>query len=168
MQYPMMLSKKDSWETPKELFNLLDREFHFTLDPCATPQNAKVKNNYYTKKDNGLIQDWGGQSVFMNPPYGKGGRLIKAWVKKAFDEAHKPHTIVVCLLPCRSDTPWFSSWVLKAKEIRFIKGRLRFSSSKNSAPFPTCIVVFDGSDGSPKLSSLDLRHSTVSSKLDNY
>ncbi|GEA16775.1 DNA N-6-adenine-methyltransferase of bacteriophage [Moorella sp. E308F] len=128
-------SASDEWETPQELFDQLNEEFHFDLDPCATPQNAKCAQ-FFTKKENGLKQDWFG-TVFMNPPY---GREIKQWVQKAYEEAEKGCT-VVCLLPARTDTSWFHDYCLKG-EIRFLRGRLKFGSAKNSAPFPSMIVIF--------------------------
>ncbi len=129
-------SKTDQWSTPNELFNTLNKEFQFTLDPCATKENAKCKK-YYTKKENGLIQDWSNEIVFMNPPY---GRVIKHWIKKAYEESLKG-AIVVCLVPARTDTIYWHNYCLKGK-VRFIKGRLKFGNSKNSAPFPSAIVVF--------------------------
>ncbi len=129
-------SKTDQWSTPNELFNTLNKEFQFTLDPCATKENAKCKK-YYTKKENGLIQDWSNEIVFMNPPY---GREIKHWIKKAYEESLKG-AIVVCLVPARTDTIYWHNYCLKGK-VRFIKGRLKFGNSKNSAPFPSAIVVF--------------------------
>tara|TARA_R100000306_G_C4255724_1_gene82715 strand:- start:54 stop:488 length:435 start_codon:yes stop_codon:yes gene_type:complete len=129
-------SKTDQWSTPNELFNTLNKEFQFTLDPCATKENAKCKK-YYTKKENGLIQDWSNEIVFMNPPY---GREIKHWIQKAYEESLKG-AIVVCLVPARTDTIYWHNYCLKGK-VRFIKGRLKFGNSKNSAPFPSAIVVF--------------------------
>ena len=134
-----MISSKDmSWETPQDFFDKLDEEFHFTLDPCATPETAKCKK-FYTKKDDGLIQDWEGEIVFCNPPYGS---EIKHWVKKCYDESKKPNTIVVMLIPARTDTIYFHQYIYHKAKIRFIKGRLKFSNSRNSAPFPSMIVIF--------------------------
>ncbi|UZQ86018.1 phage N-6-adenine-methyltransferase [Thermoclostridium stercorarium] len=135
----MFSSKTDEWETPQDFFDELDREFNFTLDPCATPQNAKCKK-YYTKAEDGLKQDWQGEVVFCNPPY---GREISKWVKKCYEESKKPDTTVVMLIPARTDTNYFHDYIYgKAKEIRFIRGRLKFGKSKNAAPFPSMVVVF--------------------------
>ena len=135
----MFSSKSDLWATPQEFFDELNAEFNFTLDPCATPENAKCKK-YYTKVEDGLKQDWSGEIVFCNPPY---GREIGKWVKKCYEEAQKPDTIVVMLIPARTDTSYFHDYIYKkAKEIRFIRGRLKFGNSKNSAPFPSMVVVF--------------------------
>ena len=135
----MFSSKTDEWETPQDFFDELDREFNFTLDPCATPQNAKCKK-YYTKTEDGLKQDWQGETVFCNPPYGK---VIKNWVKKCYEESRKPNTTVVMLIPARTDTTYFHEYIYKkAKEIRFVRGRLKFGNSKNGAPFPSMVVVF--------------------------
>jgi len=135
----MFSSKTAEWETPQEFFDELNAEFNFTLDPCATPDNAKCKK-YYTIKENGLKQNWGGETVFCNPPY---GRAIKDWVKKCYEEAQKPNTTVVMLIPARTDTNYFHDYIYgKAKEIRFIRGRLKFGNAKNAAPFPSMVVVF--------------------------
>jgi phage N-6-adenine-methyltransferase len=135
----MFSSKTDLWATPQEFFDELDSEFSFTLDPCATPENAKCKK-YYTKVEDGLKQDWSGEIVFCNPPY---GREIKKWVKKCYMESKKPNTTVVMLIPARTDTSYFHDYIYKkAKEIRFVRGRLKFGNSTNSAPFPSMVVVF--------------------------
>lgn len=129
-------SKSIEWETPQWLFDQLNKEFKFTLDPCATRDNAKCKK-YFTEGMDGLKQDWTG-TVFCNPPY---GRKIGLWVKKAFEEAQKG-VIVVMLIPARTDTKWFHTYIYGQAEIRFIKGRLKFGNSINSAPFPSMIVIF--------------------------
>lgn len=135
----MFSSETDLWATPQEFFNELDKEFNFDLDPCATSENAKC-NKYYTAMENGLKQDWGGHKVFCNPPY---GRAIKDWVKKCYEESLKPNTTVVMLIPARTDTSYFHDYIYhKAKEIRFIRGRLKFGNAKNSAPFPSVVVIF--------------------------
>lgn len=131
-------SLTDEWETPQNFFDDLDAEFHFTLDVCATTANAKC-SKFYTKADNGLTKIWSGERVFCNPPYGK---FIGEWVRKCRVEADKG-TLVVGLLPARTDTRWFHEHIYqKSKEIRFIKGRLKFGNSKNSAPFPSMIIIF--------------------------
>lgn len=131
-------SSRSDWETPPELFSKLDSEFKFTLDVCASDTNAKCKE-YLTADVGGLMQDWGGQVCWMNPPYGKD---ISIWLKKAYDESRKPDTTVVCLIPSRTDTKYWHNFVMQAVEIRFIKGRVRFVGAVSSAPFPSAIVVF--------------------------
>lgn len=123
----MFSSKTDLWATPQDFYDKLNSEFHFTLDPCATPHNAKCVK-FYTKEQDGLRKDWGGNTVFCNPPY---GRDIYAWVRKCFMEAQKINTIVVMLIPARTDTRYFHEFIYhKAREIRFIKGRLKFGGQK--------------------------------------
>jgi phage N-6-adenine-methyltransferase len=134
----MMSSNRGDWTTPQDFFLELDREFHFTLDPCCQPHTAKCKK-YYTPKEDGLSHSWAGETVFMNPPY---GRAIGNWVKKAYEESRTPGTVVVALLPARTDTRWFHDFIYGKAEIRFIKGRLKFGGHKNSAPFPSMVVVF--------------------------
>ena len=133
----MFQSVTPEWETPQDLFDSLDAKYHFDLDPASTDDNAKCKN-HFTVHDNGLSKNWGGQTVWLNPPY---GREIVKWVKKAYEESQKPKTTVVCLLPARTDTKWFHDYC-KRGQIEFIRGRLKFGNSKSSAPFPSMIVVF--------------------------
>lgn len=135
----MFSSATDLWATPQSFFDQLNAEFHFNLDPCATPENAKC-TKFFTKEIDGLRQNWGGYNVFCNPPY---GRELSLWVQKAYEESKKPNTTVVMLIPARTDTRYFHDYIYhKAKEIRFLKGRLKFGDSKNSAPFPSMVVVF--------------------------
>ena len=138
MNNGLFTSNKDDWETPQDLFDELNKEFGFQLDPCASRENAKC-DNYFTQKQGGLEQDWTiYDSVFVNPPY---GRKIGLWIEKSF-QTSCCGTIVVCLLPARTDTQWFHDYIYGKAEIRFLKGRLKFSNSKNSAPFPSMVVVF--------------------------
>lgn len=134
----MFSSKSDNWSTPDSLFNELDKEFHFNLDPCADSNNHKCEH-YYTEEENGLEKNWGGQRVFVNPPYGS---QIKKWVKKCYEESHKENTIIVLLIPARTDTTYFHDYILHRTEIRFLKGRIKFGDSKTGAPFPSMIVIF--------------------------
>lgn len=132
----MFSSKKMNWGTPQQLFDKLNDEFHFTLDPCADETNHKCAK-YYTEEQNGLIMPWNGECVFCNPPY---GRAISKWVKAC---AHHFGTAVM-LIPARTDTSWFHDFIWKNPyaEIRFIRGRVKFEGATNSAPFPSMIVVF--------------------------
>jgi site-specific DNA-methyltransferase (adenine-specific) len=137
----MFSSKSNDWSTPQDFFDELNAEFGFTLDPCADEFNHKC-NKYFTEGDDGLLQDWGGEIVFCNPPYGK---AIKDWVRKAYIEGCKPNTTVVLLIPARTDTAYFHDYIYhEAKEIRFIRGRLKFGNSKNAAPFPSMVVIYRG------------------------
>lgn len=131
---------KDDWTTPQELFDKLNQEFNFTLDPCSNGENAKCEK-FYTKEDNGLLQDWGGERVFVNPPYSKKGKQDQ-WVEKCYTESRKPDTVVVALLPARTDTKRFHEYILNKAEIRFLPGRLKFGGAKNTAPFPSMIVIW--------------------------
>lgn len=127
-------SKTDQWSTPQSFFDEIQKEFNLNLDVCATHNNTKLPY-YWTEQSDGLKQNWNGFRCWMNPPY---GREIGKWVEKA----SKQGEIVVCLLPSRTDTKWFHDYIYKKAEIRFIKGRLKFGDSKNSAPFPSMIVIF--------------------------
>jgi len=136
-----MLSSEDmTWETPQDFFDTLNKEFKFTLDPCATPETAKCKK-FYTKEDDGLSKDWSRERVFCNPPYGS---EIKHWVKKCSEST----SLVVMLIPARTDTRYFHDYIYQKPnvEIRFIKGRLKFGGKQKgsgSAPFPSMVVIFN-------------------------
>jgi site-specific DNA-methyltransferase (adenine-specific) len=131
------MSKSNEWETPSELFEELDREFHFTLDPCCTKENAKCER-YFTAAEDGLSKSWKNEVVFMNPPY---GTQIGKWIEKAYKESLEGTTIV-CLIPARTDTKYWHKFIFGKAEIRFMEGRVKFSSSKHPAPFPSAVVVF--------------------------
>ncbi len=139
MNRGMMTSTTSEWATPQEFFDELNREFHFTLDPCCTPLNRKC-DRYFTKEDNGLLQSWQGEIVFCNPPY---GRKIGEWVKKCYQEAANGATCVM-LIPARTDTSYFHDYIYGKHEIRFIRGRLRFGGCDQNAPFPSMVVVMRG------------------------
>lgn len=130
-------SNSDEWSTPDNIFNELNNEFGFNLDVCATDINHKC-NRYFTQAEDGLKNSWGGYIVFCNPPYSN----ISAWVKKAYYESFKPDTVIVLLIPARTDTKYFQEYIYHRAEIRFIKGRLKFGDSKNAAPFPSMVVIF--------------------------
>lgn len=137
----LMSSNTPEWATPQGFFDTLNREFSFTLDPCSTHENAKCEK-HYTKEDDGLSQNWGGEKVFCNPPY---GRELPKWVKKCYEESR--HADVVMLIPARTDTRWFHDYIYGKAEIRFIKGRLKFGNAKQTAPFPSMVVIYRASQG---------------------
>jgi site-specific DNA-methyltransferase (adenine-specific) len=131
-------SNTDEWETPDILFDGMNDKFNFTLDPCATPENAKCKR-FFTEEDDGLMQTWLGEQVFVNPPFSN----IKEWMYKCYMESRLDNKDKVMLIPVRSDTQYFSEYGAYSAELYFIKGRLKFSNAKNTAPFPSVIVVFN-------------------------
>jgi site-specific DNA-methyltransferase (adenine-specific) len=109
------------------VYGELDREFHFSFDPC--PLNST---------EDGLKLSWSG-TVFCNPPYSK----IQQFIKKGLWHIANGDAKVLCyLLPARTDTAWFHDFCLKATEIRFLRGRLKFGNAVNSAPFPSMVVIF--------------------------
>ncbi len=135
----VMTSSKDmTWGTPEEWFRYLDLEFGFTLDPCCLPETKKCAR-YFTPEQDGLAQSWAEERVFMNPPY---GRDIGRWMAKAYDECRKNMALVVCFVPARVDTQWWHCYSVKASEIRYPVGRVRFAGANSSAPFPVAIVIF--------------------------
>lgn len=129
--------------TPR-FFQELNAEFNFTLDPSCVPETTKCKN-FFTPKENGLLQDWASETVFVNPP---NGRDIADWVEKAYREAQK-NTTVVMLLPARTSTRWFHDWIFGKAELCFIKGRMKFllnGKEFGSAPFPCMLAIFKAPD----------------------
>jgi site-specific DNA-methyltransferase (adenine-specific) len=137
----IMSSNTPEWATPQWLFDVLDSVYHFTLDPCSTHENAKCRK-HYVREDDGLSRSWAGEIVFMNPPY---GREIGKWVGKCFTESFLSECNVA-LLPARTDTRWFHDYVYGRAKIYFVRGRLKFGDGKGSAPFPSMIAVWGGSD----------------------
>lgn len=135
-------SNSNEWATPQPFFDALNAEFGFTLDAAATAENAKCER-YYSEADNAILQDWVG-TVWLNPPYGRG---IGKWIRKAWESSQEGATVVV-LMPVRSDTPYWHDQVMRASEVRLVRGRLRFTggpkenSQSHNAPFPCCVVVF--------------------------
>ena len=154
-------TQKDEWETPQWLFDMLDREFKFSLDPAASIQHCNAKCKIFMT--DALEEDWketirSGRkvgilgadredSIFLNPPYSAGN--IDKFMAKAWEESQKG-AVVVCLVPCATDTKWWHNYSMKAQEIRFIKGRVKFigydtegKQIKNSPKFSSCVVIFD-------------------------
>ena len=135
---PVLYSgRSEEWPTPQNFFETLNREFEFTLDPCATHENAKCQN-YFTKRDDGLVQSWGRHVVFCNPPYGRG---IIRWAEKCHSAACAGATVVL-LVHARTDTRWFHDHVLGKAELRFVRGRLKFADGRQSAPFQSVVAVY--------------------------
>ena len=128
-------SATDLWSTPQDFFDKQNAIYGFTLDVCATADKTKCAR-YFTEADDGLAQPWHGV-CWMNPPY---GRAIGLWMRKAY-ESHLTGATVVCLVPSRTDTRWWHDYAMKG-QIEFIRGRLKFGDAKNSAPFPSALVVF--------------------------
>lgn len=141
MNRGIMTSNTCEWATPQEFFDELNREFHFTLDPCCTHFDAKCEK-HYTKEDDGLSKGWTGETVFCNPPY---GRELPKWVEKCHLESTKGTTVVM-LIPARTDTSYFHDYIYGKHEIRFIRGRLYFNDGEGRAPFPSMVVVMRGTD----------------------
>jgi phage N-6-adenine-methyltransferase len=152
MNNALMFSKaSDEWSTPQDFWNLLDAEFYFALDAAASAENAKV-GGFFSIDDDALVKDWFAEchgyrtvAVWLNPPYSK----CREFIGKAATEGRKGCT-VVCLVPSRTDTRWFHEHVWNVAtnsprpgvEVRFVKGRLRFGGGKDSAPFPSVVIIF--------------------------
>lgn len=138
-------SVDDTWTTPRDFFDEVNQEFGFGLDAAALSTSTLVPDNWYgpdhpdDMRRNAFTRQWGEDTkdpIWLNPPYGK---TIGLWMRKASFEASGGAT-VVCLVPARTDTRWWHDFVIH-QEVRFIKGRLKFGDSKNSAPFPSALVV---------------------------
>ena len=132
MNKALFTSQSDNWKTPERFYEELHKEFGFDFDPCPFVSDPCLSNY----KFDGLNTYWAAIN-FCNPPYSR----IADWVKKGFEEAQKGKTVVF-LIPSRTDTRWWHDYIMKAKEIRFIKGRLRFQGAKYNAPFPSAVIIF--------------------------
>ncbi len=140
-----MTKSTDERSTPLELFNELDKEFHFTLDVCASHENHKC-DYYLTKKEDGLNTSWKGEVCFMNPPYSD----IPRWLQRARNQSYSHGITVVCILPCDTSTNWFHDHIWDCYthgtrcgvKLRFPKGRFKFGKYTSSPKFATIIVVF--------------------------
>lgn len=139
-------SNDDTWATPKDFYNKLNTEFNFGLDAAALSSSTLVPDNWYgpdhtePARRDAFTCSWSvdaeGKSIWLNPPY---GRTIGDWLNKANTEALRGG-VIVCLVPARTDTNWWHNYCIQ-HEVRFIRGRLKFGNQKNSAPFPSAVVV---------------------------
>jgi site-specific DNA-methyltransferase (adenine-specific) len=134
-------SKRTTWPTPWEVFDEYDAEFHFTLDVCATADNAKCER-FFSPEQDGLAQDWGDDVCWMNPPYGmKKGEKISDWLEKAYRSALAGAT-VCAFIPSRTGTRWWHAWVLGKGEIRYRQGRTTFVGAPDPAGFDSVAVIY--------------------------
>jgi phage N-6-adenine-methyltransferase len=130
-------SGSPEWSTPQAFFDAVNARHDFTLDACATPDNAKCPV-YHTREQDGLAQPWRGR-VWCNPPY---GREVGKWLEKAWRSVQSGEAeVVVCLVFARTDTTWWHEWAVRANEVEFLRGRLNFGAG-NNAPFPSALLVF--------------------------
>lgn len=129
-------AKSTEYETPQDLFDRLDAEFHFTCDVASSDSNAKCQHHYTVEHD-GLRQRWEGV-CWCNPPY---GREMPKWIRKARREAENGNATTVMLIPARTNTGWWHDDCLMG-EVRFVRGRPRFNGGKHGLPFPLAIVIF--------------------------
>jgi site-specific DNA-methyltransferase (adenine-specific) len=130
--------QKDMWATPGCIFSPLDQEFQFTLDPCCTIETRKC-DRYFTPEENGLIQSWAGESVFVNPPYSRGN--IDKWMAKCCEEA-KTAKVIVALIPVSTSARWFHNYVWGKAELVFYQGRIRFIGAPHTAPFSSMLAIY--------------------------
>ena len=146
-------SRKQEWETPADLFNRLDREFHFDIDLAADATNNKCRR-YCNRQVNALTQTWTGTG-WLNPPYGEKEYRLSDWVRKAYLETRKAGCTVVMLIPARTNTRWWHDFCMKAAEIRFLNGRPKFGDAPHGLPQPLALVVFRAGSRRPRLSSFE-------------
>lgn len=141
---------KDEWGTPFELFNELEKEFVFTLDPCADLSRRLKRQDILVSLDikygrDGLEYSWYNHRVFINPPYS--GNNIKKWMKKAFDERHKSKCIVLLIPTTKTGTRYFKKYAIDVgAEFRFITGRVPFiplaGQKESSNPLYSMLVIW--------------------------
>jgi phage N-6-adenine-methyltransferase len=132
-------SKSDEWATPQDFYDKLNAEFCFTLDAAARPETAKCPQ-FFTAENSALDKPWQtGGAVFCNPPYSRG--LQAKFIRKGFEESNTGKTVVF-LIPARPDTAIWHDVIFPHAEVRFVRGRIKFSGHKNAAPFPCAVVIF--------------------------
>lgn len=149
-------SKKDDWGTPWAFFDRLDAEFDFEFDAAASPNNAKC-DAFCCSGSLGMA--WAGMGrTWCNPPY---GRQIGDWIDKAIAEGMR--TVVVMLVPARTDTKWWARAVKSCQEVRFVKGRIKFEGAESGAPFPSAVLVW-----SPRTKATDGSTEYQYSRLTKY
>lgn len=150
------MAGRNDWATPPELFDLLDREFDFTLDAAASHDNAKC-GKYMTGADDGLAQSWRDERVFLNPPYsnGNGGKLLNRWIDKCISEVRENgcQLVVACLVSDTS-TRWFHKAASHAQQTRFLLGRVKYIGAGDSPPFGTVVMVFRAHEEGTKRGAL--------------
>lgn len=138
-------SIKQDWNTPDNLFNKIDQDFHFEIDLAADKENSKC-DKFFDKEIDGLKQKWDG-ICWLNPPYGDKTSKMVDWIKKAYNESQLNNNLtVVMLIPARTNTKWFHQYCMKASEIKFICGRPKFGNSVHGLPQPLVLVVFKKSE----------------------
>lgn len=131
--------QKDKWETPQKVFDELNAKYRFTLDPCCEKHTAKCQK-YYTEQENGLLKDWTGEIVFVNPPYSRDN--IKVWMKKCYEESLKG-VVIVALIPVSTSSKWFHKYVLGKADLEFYKGRIKFIGAPYTAPFSSMLAIYN-------------------------
>tara|TARA_Y100000034_G_C6882823_1_gene404810 strand:- start:1252 stop:1752 length:501 start_codon:yes stop_codon:yes gene_type:complete len=145
-------SKKQDWGTPWDFFAKVNEEFNFVLDAAASEENHKCP---LFLTENSLGVSWWevsrGGAVWLNPPY---GREVGRWIEKAYLES-TCGCAVVCLTFARTDTKWWHDWAMRAAEIRLVKGRIKFQGAENSAPAPSCLLVFDETRRRPQFTTME-------------
>lgn len=148
----MPQAKSGDWGTPQWLFDGLNKEFLFTVDAAASKLNAKCER-YWTEHEDGLVQPWQGESVYVNPPFFAPD--LRAWSRKAWAESRKPGTVVVMLVPVKSDQPWWHRYAIQT-EVRFMLGRIKFEGAKHHFPKDTAVLVYGRGIG-PRMRSMKAR-----------
>lgn len=149
------VSAKQDWTTPKDFFTKLNDEFHFTVDLAANEENALCAD-FFTAESDALTQEWVG-TCWLNPPYGAtGANSLASWVKRSYEQAQKPGTTVVMLIPARTNTKWFHEYAMKAAELRFVCGRPKFGDAEHGLPQPLVLIVFKKTDDPVEVSSFYL------------
>lgn len=155
-------SKSEEYETPKEIFEPLQKEFNLQLDVCATKEITKCKL-FFTKEDDALTKEWN-KDFWMNPPF---GRYLRHWVAKAFEDSKRYNVNGVLILPVRSNTLWWHKYIIDTKaEVRFLKGETKFVGHKRGLWLPFAIIIFKKilSNSSPPVRTSDRKSDSVSQK----
>jgi phage N-6-adenine-methyltransferase len=142
--------KRIDWQTPRWLWDALDKEFSFSIDAAASPENTMM-GRFWTEADDALSQSWSGERVWINPPFTFA--ILRQFVRKAWHESRKLNTIAVVLVPLKTDQDWWHEYAIRT-EIRFIRGRITFDGAAGQYPGPLALLVF-GTAYLPRMVSLE-------------
>ena len=148
----MFSSSKMDWRTPPEVFDFFNSRYAFDFDAAATPEDALLPD-FIPPSVDALATDWGrlfpnASAAWVNPPYGRG---VDKWMAKCAAEG-AAGMLVGALVFARTDTRWWHDYVMQARTVWLIKGRIRFLGhdgvAGNSAPAPSAFVVWCGPQSS--------------------
>ena len=148
--------KSDEWGTPTKHFLEWDKEFNFTLDPCGI-KSRPLKKDMITLDirdgQDGLKHDWGGERVFVNPPYSNDN--VHLWCRKCFWEKNNAELIILLIPASKGSSYYFHDYIYPFAEVRFICGRLKFvpmeGQQDSSNPQGSILCIIHNNQNEPNI-----------------